>query len=366
MFPQVLALIQVMYVPQERGGALGAYGTTIGLGTILGPVVGGALIQAHLFTDAWRAIFFVNVPIGLAAIIGALAVVPESTAPNRPRLDVGGALLSAIGLGLVLYPIAQGPSSGWPAPLVLMVVGGVLVLALFVLLQRARARADRSPVLDVRLFKNRSFAVGAVMSVAFYAGIPGFFLVFSLYLQAGNGFSALLAGFTILPFALGASVTASTADSIAARLGRNVLALAALLLIAGMALQILTLALVGPQANGFALVPSMLIGGLGFGLFVPTLIDLVLSEVPTERAGAAAGALTSLQQVGGATGVTLSSLVFTTVAAAAAQPGPVAARAGMSSALIYEIAVFLLALLVVPLLPRTVKIDTSTDVPVAS
>lgn len=352
MFPQVLTVIQVMYPPAERGGALGAYGTTIGLGTILGPVVGGALIQFRLFPDAWRAIFFVNVPIGLAAIVGGLRLVPESTAPDRPRLDLAGAALSAVGLGLLLYPIAQGPSDGWPRAELAMLAAGVVVLAAFVVLQRARTRRDRSPLLDLRLFGNRSFAVGSFLSVVFYMGIPGFFLVFSLFLQDGNRFGPLAAGLTILPFALGAAVTATPADAIAARLGRGVIALAAGLLITAMTVMIGTLAVVGPEANGFTLVPAMLIGGLGFGLFVPTLIDLVLSGVPTQRAGAASGALTSLQQVGGALGVTLAGLVFTDALTRAGTTDPTAFRTAMTAALVYEVVVFAVALLLVPALPK--------------
>jgi MFS family permease len=98
----------VLFRPQERGAALGAYGATIGLGTVLGPVAGGLLIQARLSADPWRAIFFVNVPIGVAAVVAGLLVLPESTAPDRPRLDLIGAILSAAGLALVLYPLAQG------------------------------------------------------------------------------------------------------------------------------------------------------------------------------------------------------------------------------------------------------------------
>lgn len=353
MFPQVLTVIQVMYPPAERGGALGAYGTTIGLGTILGPVIGGALIQFRLFPDAWRVIFFVNVPIGFAAIIGGLRLLPESTAPDRPRLDLAGAALSAVGLGLLLYPIAQGPSDGWtPAELAMLTVG-VVVLVGFVLLQRARTHRDRSPLLDLRLFSNRSFTVGSFLSVVFYMGIPGFFLVFSLFLQDGNQFGPLATGMTILPFALGAAITATPADAIAAKLGRGVIALAAGLLIAGMALMIGTIALVGPEANGFTLVPAMLIGGLGFGLFVPTLIDLVLTGVPVQRAGAASGALTSLQQVGGALGVTLAGLVFTSTLIRTGAADPNAFRTAMTAALVYELAVFALALLLVPALPTT-------------
>ncbi len=353
MFPQVLTVIQVMYPPAERGGALGAYGTTIGLGTILGPVIGGALIQFRLFPDAWRAIFLVNVPIGMAAVIGGLRLVPESTSPDRPRLDLGGAAVSAVGLGLLLYPIAQGPSDGWPPAELAMLAAGVVVLVGFVLLQRARTREERFPLLDLRLFANRSFTVGSFLSVVFYTGIPGFFLVFSLFLQDGNRFGPFVTGLTILPFALGAAITATPADAVAARLGRGVIALAAGLLVAGMGVMIATLALVGPDANGFTLVPAMLIGGLGFGLFVPTLIDLVLTGVPVQRAGAASGALTSLQQVGGALGVTLAGLVFTSMLTRAGTADPTAFRSAMTAVLVYEIAVFALALLLVPALPRT-------------
>ncbi len=353
MFPQVLTVIQVMYAPEERGSALGAYGTTIGLGTILGPVIGGALIQFHLFPDAWRAIFFVNVPIGIAAIIGGVRLVPESTAPDRPRLDLTGAALSAVGLGLLLYPIAQGPSQGWPPADLAMLAAGAVVLVGFVLLQRARTRNGQFPLLDLRLFDNRSFTIGSVLSVAFYMGIPGFFLVLSLFLQDGNQFGPFATGLTILPFALGAAITATPADAIAAKLGRGVIAAAVGLLITGMTVMIGTLALVGPNANGFTLIPAMLIGGLGFGLFVPTLIDLVLTGVPVQRAGAASGALTSLQQVGGALGVTLAGLVFTNTLTRAGATDPTAFRTAMTAALIYEIAVFAIALLLVPALPKT-------------
>lgn len=352
MFPQVLTVIQVLYPPAERAGALGAYGTTIGLGTILGPVIGGALIQFRLLPDAWRAIFLVNVPIGVAAVLGAVRLLPESTAPGEPRLDLAGAVLSAVGLGLLLHPLAQGPSEGWSPARLAVLAAGVVVLVGFVLLQRARTRADRSPLLDLRLFGDRAFTAGSALSVVLYAGIPGFFLFLSLFLQDGNGFGPLATGLTILPFALGAAVTATSADAVAARLGRGVVALAAGLLVAGMALMIGTLALVGPEANGFTLVPAMLIGGLGFGLFVPTLIDLVLTGVPVERAGAASGALTSLQQVGGALGVTLAGLVFTGVLTGAGAADPTAYRAAMTAVLVYEVAVFALALVLVAALPR--------------
>lgn len=260
---------------------------------------------------------------GDRVVLAALLVRPV----GGEGLDLAGAALSAVGLGPLLYPIAQGPSDGWPPTELAMPAAGVVVLVGFVLLQRARTRDERSPLLDLRLFGNRSFTVGSLLSVVFSMGIPGFFLVSSLYLQDGNQFGPFVTGRTILPFALGAAGTATPADSIAARLGRGVIALAAGLLVVGMAGMLGTLALVGPDANAFTLVPAMLIGGLGFGLFVPTLIDLVLTDVPVQRGGAASGTLTSLQQVGGALGVTLAGLVFTsTLARAGTATRPRSAR----------------------------------------
>jgi EmrB/QacA subfamily drug resistance transporter len=357
MFPQVLSIIQVIFRPQDRGAAFGAYGTTIGLGTILGPVAGGALIQAGLFTDAWRAIFYVNVPIGIAALVAGALLLPESTAPDRPRLDLLGALMSAVGLGLVLYPLAQGRSEGWPVWLLSMFPAGIAVLLLFVAHQRARTRAGRFPVLDTTLFTRRAFTVGALISVVFYAGVASFFFAFNLYLQDGQGFSALAAGLTTLPYALGAAVTASTADGITARIGVRVLSVGSGLLILGMSALIVTIALVGTRPSGFWFVPALLLGGLGFGLFVPPLIDIVLAGVPRARAGAASGALSSLQQVGAALGVTILGIIFFGVLGsltpAGGQPDAQTYTDTATRALIYEVVIYAVVLALVAALPKT-------------
>lgn len=310
MFSQVLAIIQVLFGAKERGAALGAYGTTIGLGTILGPVAGGALIQADLTEQAWRPIFLVNVPIGVAAFVAAAFLLPDSRAPHRPRLDVPGAVLSAVGLGAVLYALSEGRTRDWPGWLLGLLAAGVAVLVVFLAHQRRLAAAGRDPILDTRLFTDRAFRVGAALNVLFYAGVPGFFLVFSLYLQAGQGFDALGTGLAIFAYAVGAAITASNADAIAARIGNLVLVLGAGLLVAGMTAMTITASLVGTNPHVYSWIPAMAISGLGFGLFVPPIIDIVLVNVDTARAGIASGALTTLQQVGGATGVAILGIIF--------------------------------------------------------
>ena len=310
MFAQVLAFIQLLFDAKERGAALGAYGTTIGLGTILGPVVGGALIQAGITTDAWRPIFLVNVPIGVGAFTAAVVLLPASRAARRPRLDVVGALLSAAGLGAVLYALSEGRDRSWPTWLLALLVAGLAVLAGFAVYEGQLSRAGRDPILDTALFADRAFRVGAALNVVFYAGVPGFFLVFSIYLQAGQGFSALGTGLAIFGYAAGAAVTASSADGIATKIGNRILLLGTLGLIAGMLTLIATSHLVGTHPHVWSWIPGMALSGLGFGLFVPPVIDIVLANVAPERAGTASGTLATVQQVGGALGVAVIGIIF--------------------------------------------------------
>lgn len=310
MFAQVLAFIQVLFDARERGSALGAYGTTIGLGTILGPVAGGALIQADLFGDPWRPIFLVNVPIGITAFLAAVVLLPESSASRRPRLDVPGALLSAVGLGAVLYALSEGRTRHWPSWLLSLLAAGVLVLAAFLAHERRLSRAGRDPILDTALFRDRAFRVGAALNLVFYAGVPGFFLVFSIYLQQGQGFGAFGTGLAIFAYAFGAAITASSADGIAVRIGNRILALGAGLLVAGMLTLIGTADLVGTAPHVYSWIPGMLLSGLGFGLFVPPVIDIVLVNVDPLRAGTASGTLATVQQVGGAVGVAVIGIIF--------------------------------------------------------
>ena len=313
MFSQVLAIIQVLFDARTRGAALGAYGTTIGLGTILGPVLGGLLIQADIVTDQWRPIFLVNVPIGIVAFVAALFLLPQSKAPNRPRLDVLGALMSAVGLGLFLYALSEGHTRGWPAWIAAMLAVGVVILVAFALYQWRLSRSDGDPILDVRLFADRAFRVGVLLNLLFYAGVPGFFLVFSLYLQSGQRFSALGAGLAIFAYSIGAAITASNADAIALKIGNRVLMVGAAGLLAGMLAMIATANIVGTNPHIYSWIPAMAISGLGFGLFVPPLIDIVLVNVDRARAGAASGALATMQQVGGALGVAILGIIFFTL-----------------------------------------------------
>ncbi|MCU1594435.1 MAG: drug resistance transporter, EmrB/QacA subfamily [Frankiales bacterium] len=310
MFPQVLSVIQVTVPPKDRGKAFGIFGATIGIATILGPLVGGLLISLDLFGTDWRMIFLVNIPVGIVALVAAFFELPDSRSPDAPRLDLAGAALVTAGLFLLVYPLTEGREKGWPAWTYVMLAASIPCLVGFVLLQRRKTAADASPLLLMTLFGNRSFRAGLVLSMVFFAGIPAFFFTFSLYLQIGLGFSALHAGLTTFPFALASGLASSRSDGLAKRLGTNVLTLGAAVMTVGMLAIIVDVHLGGADITSYEIGPVLLIAGLGFGMFIGPLTNVVLAGIQGREAGSASGVLATVQQVGGALGLAFIGLVL--------------------------------------------------------
>lgn len=310
MFPQVLSVIQVTVPPKDRGKAFGIFGATIGIATILGPLVGGLIISLDLFGTDWRMIFLVNIPVGVLALVAAWIELPDSRSPDAPRLDLAGVALVTAGLFLLVYPLTEGREKGWPLWIYAMLAASIPCLVGFVLLQRRKTAANASPLLLMTLFGNRSFRAGLVLSMVFFAGIPAFFFSFSLYLQIGLGFSALHAGLTTFPFALASGITSSRSDGLAQKLGTNVLTLGAVIMAVGMLAVIATVHLGGPGISSYAIGPVLVISGLGFGLFIGPVTNVVLAGIQGREAGSASGVLSTVQQIGGALGLAFIGLVL--------------------------------------------------------
>jgi EmrB/QacA subfamily drug resistance transporter len=310
MFPQILSVIQVTFPPRERAGAFGMFGATIGLATIMGPLVGGLLIQADLFGLQWRPIFLVNVPIGILALAAAARYLIESRAPRALRLDPIGVAIVTAGLLLLVYPLVQGRDLDWPLWTFLSMAAAVPVLAAFAVYERRKKRLDGSPLVDLDLFRQRSFAPGLLVAGIFFMGIPAFFLTFSLWLQIGLGFTALHAGLTGIPFAVGSALASAASVRLAPALGRWILSAGSLLLVAGMAALIWTVDRYGGTVHSWQLIPALLVCGLGLGSVVAPLVNVVLAGIRGQDAGAASGVLTTVQQVGGAVGVAVVGVIF--------------------------------------------------------
>lgn len=314
MYPQVLSVIQVSFPPRERGAAFGIFGGVIGVASISGPLLGGLLIQAdiHIGGNAllWRPIFLVNLPIGIGAVVAAFIFLRESKAPTAPRLDIPGVVLATIGLFLIAFPLVEGRDAGWPIWAYAMLAGGFLVLVAFRRYIRIRAERGGSPLVEPELFGDRAFVVGSLIAMVFLAGIPAFFLTFSVYLQIGLGYSALHTGLTTLPFALLSAMASGVSIRLAPKLGKRILSLGCIALVAGLVGLWFTVRAAGTGLTSYEMIPSLAVCGMGLGLVVAPLINIVLAGIHSGAAGSASGVLTTVQQVGGALGVAVIGIIF--------------------------------------------------------
>lgn len=359
MVPQVFGILRSSFAPAERAAAFGAYGAVQGLASVAGPLLGGLLVDADPAGLGWRTIFWVNVPVSIVALIVGLRALPESRAGGTARLDVAGALLAAGGIVLVLLPLIQGTQWGWPWWGHLIVLAGLATLGLFLAYERRLAGRGGEPVFDPALLRVRAFAAGLLASTLFFGGLGAYFLVLSVYLQAGTGRSAWETGLVILPFAIGSIVTSGVGVALAARAGRT-------LLVAGSLVTALSHALLwflvrDGDPGYWLLALPLLVGGLGLGLAAPILVNVVLAGVPGRNAGAAGGVLSTVNQIGGAIGIAVLGTAFFAAVDTPADAGP-----ALRLVLVCSTALYVVTAAVMLFLPAADRSrDTAQPVPVA-
>ncbi|EST36959.1 hypothetical protein N566_15585 [Streptomycetaceae bacterium MP113-05] len=309
--PQVSALIQQLFRGAERGRAFGMFGVVIGLSTAVGPVLGGVIIELFGALHGWRWIFFVNLPVCLIALVLARRLLPGPGHDSRPclrDLDPAGVVLLGSGVALALLPLVQGRQ--WPgAGKWLMFPAALAMLSCFVLWERRHARRAQ-PLVDLRLFRLRSYTFGAVLMLAYFAGFTSIFFVLTLYLQAGLGYSALLAGLATTPFAIGTALSASLSGRLVARYGRALVVAALLLVTAGLALVIVAVSMVPGETAGWAVAVPLFLTGLGGGCVIAPNQTLTLSSVPPAQGGSAGGVLQTGQRLGSAAGIAATGSIF--------------------------------------------------------
>jgi EmrB/QacA subfamily drug resistance transporter len=312
MAPQVLATFRAVFAGAERGKAFSIYGAMLGFASAVGLLLGGVLTEANLFGWSWRAVFFVNIPVAVAALIAGLRFVPETRDPGARRPDVTGAVLLAASLVAIVYPLLEGRQLGWPAWVWVLLAAGVAGLGVLGLLEARRTgRADGpAPLLRAGLFRVPAFAAGLGVQMAFAAGLQGFFLALALWLQAGEHFSPLKAGLTAVAFSAGSFIGAPVAVPLAQRYGRRVLASGGALMAAGIAGVSLVASHIGVNGSPWPLVPGLVVCGAGLALLIIPLVNVVLAAVPVEAAGGASGLFGTAQQLGGAVGVAVFGTVF--------------------------------------------------------
>jgi EmrB/QacA subfamily drug resistance transporter len=343
MMPQVLAVAQVIFPPHERGLAFSLFGLAAGLASVAGPLAGGLLIGADIFGLDWRPIFLVNIPIGVLAFIAAKLLVP--TLPPHPGLtvDLGGIVIASLAVLLMMFPLIEGRSYGWPGWAFVMMAVAVAGFVAFFLHQSRREAAGASELLPVRLMRNGSFVLGFVILMTFFSGIAGFFLVLAVFLQTGFGLTPLQSGLTTVPFPIGVLVASLIAGRLGSRWPRERIAGGAVLLIAGMALLWAVIGGIGDSVDHWRFAAPLLLSGFGMGCAISPLFQVALASVPPRDAGSASGALQSFQQVGSALGVAVIGEIFFSVlgsGVSSGEPPHAAFVSGMSAALVYEAVAF--------------------------
>jgi EmrB/QacA subfamily drug resistance transporter len=307
--PQTLGMLPRIFPPEKRGAAFGIWGAVSGLAAVLGPVVGGLLVTAV----GWQSIFFINVPVGVLAIVAAALLMPEVAGGKRESLDVPGTILASAGLFLIIFGLIEGQRYAWGAivdfarfsigdtrwaliGVYSVIVYGVIILVAFVLYE---ARAPQ-PLLPLRIFEDRNFSVSNLVGVALAFCMAGLFIPLSIFLESIRGFTAVHAGLSLLPMSLTLLVAAPVAGRLADRInGKYIVIFGLLVGTVGTLLLINSLSL---SESTWNLTFPLAVIGFGMGCTFAPLTALSMRDIEPRIAGVASGVFTTTRQVGMAIG----------------------------------------------------------------
>jgi hypothetical protein len=303
MMPATLAIITDMFGdPAERQRAIGIWAGTSGVGIALGPIVGGLLLARFW----WGSVFLINVPIAVLGAACAFWLIPDSRNPAAQAPDLAGAVLSAAGLGLVLWSLIEAPVRGWSSPVVIGAgAGGLVILAVFA----AWERASSHPMLNIGFFRRRRFsaAISSLGLVTF--GLFGTLFVMTQFLQFGLGYSALQAGVRVLPAAGAIAVVAPLSTLLVRTAGTKLTVGAGLLIVAGGLWQ---LSMATDATTFTGVLPGLILLGVGAGLAIPSATESVMGSLPAEHTGVGSATNGAFLQIGGALGVAVIGSLLNT------------------------------------------------------
>jgi EmrB/QacA subfamily drug resistance transporter len=308
--PVAMSIIRNVFTDaRERAQAIGVWGATVGISLALGPVVGGALVESV----GWRSIFWINIPVGLAALALTRRFIPESRAPHPRRLDAVGQALVIVLFGSLTYSIIEGPSAGWLSGQSVALFG-LAAVALAVLVPYEARR--REPLLELRFFRSVPFSSASVIAICAFAALGGFLFLNTLYLQEVRGFSALEAGLCTLPIAAMTLIFAPLSGRLVGRRGPRISLLVGGL---GITLGAALLTGLGAHTSIASLIPAYVIFGIGFGMVNPPITNTAVLGMPPAQAGVAAAVASTSRQLGQTLGV---AVVGAVAAAGAVSVGP--------------------------------------------
>jgi EmrB/QacA subfamily drug resistance transporter len=324
MAPQALASVHALFPPHERGRALGIYGIALGLSSIIGQLLGGALVGADIGGFGWRLIFLINVPIAAVTILAAVPYLRDTRGARRPKLDLGGVALSSAALTSFVVPLVEGRARGWPLWSLGMLLTTPLFIEAFRRYEIRLAKAGGDPLVAIEVFESPGLlrGIGAIMTL--YA-MATFFLTYSIYLQSALHFTAWQAGLAILPFSAGFLIASTFSAAIGRWLGTSAPSLGFALSATG---SVATALVVAHGPAGVVppwplIVPALVLIGLGMGLSIPTMMRVVVERVAPQHAGLVGGMFNSTLQVSAAVGIAVLGGLFYAALGSSSDPAAV-------------------------------------------
>jgi MFS family permease len=311
MVVQGFGLVREMFGDEGQQRAFGIFGPVMGLAAVLGPLIGGGLVNLNLFGSGWRAIFLVNVPLGGLALAGGLRLLPR-VKPVHPelRLDPVSVLLAmASGVALV-YPLIEGRQDGWPVWAFAMLAGGGLLLAAFAMRQARRVRRGRAPMVQPAILRRRPYVAGLAVVLGFIGAMGGMMLAFNVMFQAGLGYSPLASGLATVAVPVAAIGGSITSSMLLARIGRTTMHVGIAAMALGLVAVDLVLRAVGGGLSAWETAAPMALTGFGMGMVFVPMFDVILAGVEPHDMGSASGLLESVQQLAMSIGIALVGTVL--------------------------------------------------------
>jgi EmrB/QacA subfamily drug resistance transporter len=351
MVPQGFGLIRDLFGDEGQQKAFGVFGPVMGLAAVAGPLLGGGLVNLDVLGTGWRAIFLVNVPIGLVAIAAGRRYLPR-VAPTAPglRVNAGSVLLAIGGSVALVYPLIEGRSQGWPAWSFGLLAAGAVTLGVFAAQQKRHARQGRTPLVEPSILRRRPYVAGLAVVVGFIGAMGGMMIALNVMFQVGLGFSPLACGVATVAIPVAAIGGSITSSALLARIGRGTMQIG----IVTMALGLVVVDLVMRSANGgltaWELAGPLAITGFGMGMVFVPMFDVILAGVAPHQVGSASGLLESVQQLAMSLGIGVVGTVL--FGALGSGHGPAAFVGAADHALLVAVGFLIAACAAVLWLPK--------------
>jgi EmrB/QacA subfamily drug resistance transporter len=351
MVPQGFGLIRELFGDEGQQKAFGVFGPVMGLAAVLGPLLGGGLVNLDLLGTGWRAIFLVNVPIGLVAIAAGRRYLPRN-APATPglRLNAGSVLLAMVGSVALVYPLIEGQSLGWPAWSFGVLAAGAVTLAVFAALQKRHAREGRTPLVEPSLLRRRPYVAGLAVVVGFIGAMGGMMIALNVMYQTGLGFSPLSCGVATVTIPLAAIGGSITSSALLARIGRGTMQIGIVTMALGLVVVDLVLRSASGAVTAWELAGPLAIVGYGMGMVFVPMFDVILAGVAPHQIGSASGLLESVQQLAMSLGIAVVGTVL--FGSLGSGHGPAAFVGAADHALLVAVAFLVAACAAVLWLPK--------------